>query len=112
LLDAAAVRNVPGWQAELRLRFNCDAPGPLRPGRTRLVERQHRGPLVVQRPFYPEGDPCHVYLVHPPGGVVGGDALRIDATVDPGAHALITTPAATKFYRCEERISTQTQELH
>jgi urease accessory protein len=81
-------------------------------GRTRLIERHHKGPLVVQRPFYPEGDPCHVYLVHPPGGVVGGDELRIDAVVDPGAHALITTPAATKFYRCEGRISAQTQELH
>jgi urease accessory protein len=53
-----------------------------------------------------------VYLVHPPGGVVGGDELRIDAIVDPGAHALITTPAATKFYRCDGRFSTQTQELH
>ena len=66
----------------------------------------------MQRPFYPEGDPCHVYLVHPPGGVVGGDELRIDVQVDPGAHALITTPAATKFYRCEARVSSQTQELH
>ena len=83
------------------------APG----GRTRLVERHHKGPLVVQRPFYPEGDPCHVYLVHPPGGVVGGDELRIDVQVDVGAHALITTPAATKFYRCDGRFSSQTQEL-
>jgi urease accessory protein len=49
--------------------------------------------------------------VHPPGGVVGGDELRIDVLVDPGAHALITTPAATKFYRCDGRISSQTQEL-
>lgn len=95
------------WQAELSLRFG------VRPvcTRTRLLERRHRGPLVIQRPFHPEGDPCHVYIVHPPGGVVGGDELRIDVQVDPGAHALITTPAATKFYRCAGRTSSQTQEL-
>jgi urease accessory protein len=115
-VDATAVRNTPGWQAELRLRFNGDTPhllakGAAPAGRTRLVERHHEGPLVVQRPFYPEGDPCHVYLVHPPGGVVGGDALRVDVQVDARAHALITTPAATKFYRCEGRHSSQTQEL-
>jgi len=119
-VDAAAVGNAPGWQASLRLRFNGDIPrflanGDAAPGnergRTRLIERRHNGPLIVQRPFYPEGDPCHVYLVHPPGGVVGGDELRIDVLVDAGAHALITTPAATKFYRCDGRYSSQTQEL-
>jgi urease accessory protein len=105
------------WHAELHLRFNGDTPHLLAKGaapasgRTRLVERRHKGPLIVQRPFYPEGDPCHVYVVHPPGGVVGGDELRIDVQVDAGAHALITTPAATKFYRCDGRVSTQTQEL-
>jgi urease accessory protein len=96
-----------GWQAELRLRFAAAPPLTA----TRLVERRHRGPLVVQRPFHPEGDPCHVYIVHPPGGVVGGDELRIDVCVGPGAHALITTPAATKFYRCDGRLSSQVQQL-
>ena len=116
--SAGAVRSSSGWQAHLHLRFNGDIPrfpengdAPRPVGRTRLVERRHHGPLVVQRPFHPEGDPCHVYLVHPPGGVVGGDALRIDVQVDPRAHALITTPAATKFYRCDGRVSSQTQEL-
>jgi urease accessory protein len=54
----------------------------------------------VQRPFFPEGPSvCHVYVLHPPGGIVGGDQLRIDARVERGAHALLTTPAATKAYR-------------
>jgi urease accessory protein len=37
--------------------------------------------------------------LHPPGGVVAGDQLRIEARVETGAHALLTTPAANKLYR-------------
>jgi urease accessory protein len=40
-----------------------------------------------------------VYLLHPPGGLVAGDELQIDAHVESGAHALLTTPAAGKLYR-------------
>jgi urease accessory protein len=81
------------WQARLELAFRRSG------GRTVLARRQHVGPLIVQRPFYPEGPVCHVYLVHPPGGIVGGDALSLEAEVESGAHALLTTPAATRFYR-------------
>ena len=57
----------PGWEAELALRF------VIRDGRTVLGERRHRGPLQVQRVFYPEGtDLCHLYVLHPPGGLVAG----------------------------------------
>jgi len=85
--------NASSWRAQLDLQF--DAIGR----RTVLARRQHQGPLVVQRPFYPEGGICHVYLVHPPGGIVGGDHLGLNVQATPGSHALITTPAATKFYR-------------
>jgi urease accessory protein len=113
MISSTSTSPCDGWQAELSLRFARGAgPGG---APTRLVERRHQGPLVVQRPFHPEGqgcgDPCHVYLVHPPGGVVGGDELRIDVRVDSRAHALITTPAATKFYRCEGHSSSQSVEL-
>jgi urease accessory protein len=68
--------------------------------RSVLAKREHRGPLRVLRPFYPEGDAvCHVYVLHPPGGLVGGDQLRVNALVLPDAHALLTTPAAGKLYR-------------
>lgn len=83
-----------GWAAELELWFDVSAP------RTRLARRRHFGPLVVQRPFYPERDgTCHVYLLHPPGGVAGGDSLRLTFHLAEGARVLLTTPAATKFYR-------------
>jgi urease accessory protein len=93
LHDATETPEQTPWHAELQLQFVARA------GRTVLASRKHVGPLVVQRPFYPEGDVCHVYIVHPPGGVVGGDHLHLDAKIEEGAHALITTPAATKFYR-------------
>ena len=81
-----------GWEAELKLGFVA------RGDKTVLATRNHKGPLTVQRSFYPEGGVCHVYLLHPPGGVVSGDRLTIEASADSGAHGLITTPAAGKFY--------------
>lgn len=94
LMAPAEARDVePGWQARLRLGFRC------RDGRTLLAERRRSGPLAVQRPFYPEGGACHVYVLHPPGGVVGGDDLGIDVALERGAQALLTTPGAGKFYR-------------
>jgi urease accessory protein len=84
----------PGWQAELDIAFASEK------GRTVLVRRRHRGPLVVQRPFYPEGpDACHLYVLHPPGGMVGGDDLAVNVAAKEGATALVTTPAAGKVYR-------------
>jgi len=79
-----------GWHAALELGFAAAS------GATRLARRKHRGPLVVQRPFLPEGPGvAHVYVLHPPGGLVGGDELTLDVEVDAGAHALVTTPAAS-----------------
>ncbi|ATG89584.1 urease accessory protein UreD [Methylomonas koyamae] len=65
----------------------------------------------MQRPFYPEGEVCHVYLLHPPGGVVAGDRLTINANVESEAQALITTPAAGKFYRSGGGEAQQTVNL-
>lgn len=80
--------------------------------RTVLGQCTHQGPLRVQRPFYPEGpDVSHVAILHPPGGVVGGDELRVDARIETGAHALLTTPAAGKFYRSAGPLAGQTQQL-
>jgi len=54
----------------------------------------------VQKAFYPEGSDCaHIYLLHPPAGIVSGDELRISVTIKPNAHLLFTTPGAGRFYR-------------
>jgi urease accessory protein len=46
-------------------------------------------------------------LVHPPSGLVGGDRIDIRLTVHPKAHALVTTPGATRFYRTEKGLAAQ-----
>ncbi len=95
-----------GWQAQLQLGFAQSA------GKTLLVKREHVGPLTVQRPFYPEGGVCHVYILHPPGGIVGGDDLTIGAKAATHTHALITTPAAGKFYRSSGVQAVQTVQIN
>ncbi len=94
-----------GWRADLRLRFAA------RGARTHLIERSHLGPLIVQRPFYPEEGVCHIYVVHPPGGVVGGDELSIRVNAEAGSNVLLTTPAAAKFYRSEGAVARQDQSI-
>lgn len=89
------------WRAELRLSFEHNEEKT-------LLRRSHSGPLMVQRPFYPEGAVCHAYVLHPPGGIVGGDSLRIDTNVANDASALVTTPGANKFYGSDGRLA----ELH
>lgn len=90
------VENI-GWQASLRLRFVREG------ARTLARERVHTGPLRLLKTHYPEGDGvAHAILVHPPAGIVSGDRLAISVDVASGAHAVITTPGAQKWYRAPD----------
>ncbi len=81
------------WHAQLHLNYQSE--------NNRTVARfEHRGPLRILQSLYPEGPAiCHNIVVHPPSGIVAGDVLDIDVQVAPQAHALITTPGATRFYK-------------
>ena len=89
------------WLARLDLDYTLEAE--------RSVARYlHQGPLRILQSLYPEGDMvCHNVLVHPPSGLVGGDNLDMHVTVGSGAHGLVTTPGATRFYRSEAGLATQ-----
>jgi urease accessory protein len=50
-------------------------------------------------------------LVHPPGGIVGGDALHLAISLAAEAHALVTTPGATRFYRSAGAEASQSLEV-
>jgi urease accessory protein len=83
------------WHAQLSLDYRME--------KGRCVARfEHDGPLRILQTLYPEGDAtCHNVLVHPPGGLVGGDTLDITIRARAGAHGLVTTPGASRFYRSE-----------
>jgi len=88
----SAAAPASAWRAQLRLQFRSDGR------KTVLAERASEGPLVVQKPLYPEGEEvCHAIVVHPPGGIAGADELSLEAKIE--GHALLTTPGATKWYR-------------
>ena len=93
-LPAPITLFTPSWHAELELgyaRFDDS---------TRPVQRRHKGPLRVQKHLYAEGpEVCQHIIVHPPGGIAGGDRLDISASVGTDAWAQITSPGAAKWYR-------------
>ncbi len=93
------------WNATLELDYTRQA------GKT-LAHFHHNGPLRILQSLYPEGDEiCHNVIVHPPGGLVGGDTLHLKFTAGVGAHGLVTTPGATRFYRSTGEPALQRTEL-
>ncbi|MEM7281396.1 MAG: urease accessory protein UreD [Pseudomonadota bacterium] len=83
-----------GWRASIDLTL-----AGTKTGKTVVSYAKHVGPLRIQRPFYPEGDTPHLYLLHPPGGFVAGDELTVNVNVRENAGVLVTTPGASKVYR-------------
>jgi urease accessory protein len=93
------------WHGHLSLRYRRD-------GDSTLAHDAHDGPLRVLKALYPEGDGiCHHVLVHPPGGIAGGDHLDIDVDVGANAHALITSAGAARFYRSDDKPAAQIARL-
>ena len=87
------------WNASLQLAYSLREESG---NRKTVAHFNHSGPLRILQSLYPEGDAiCHNVLVHPPGGLVGGDTLNLTIDVAPRAHGLLTTPGATRFYRSE-----------
>ncbi len=91
-----------GWASRLQLRY-------ARAGERTRAWHLHEGALRVLAALYPEGaGVCHHVLVHPPAGMAGGDSVRMEVELGAGAHALLTTPGATRFYRSLGAGATQT----
>ncbi len=93
------------WHASLAIDYALQA------GRT-VAHASHSGPLRILQSLYPERDSiCHNVIVHPPGGLVGGDVLEMRLRVAADAHGLVTTPGATRFYRSDGAAAIQRTQL-
>jgi urease accessory protein len=89
------------WHAQLDIDYK-------RTTECTVAHHKHNGPLRLLQSLYPEpGGICHSVLVHPPGGLVGGDTLAMNITAADQTHALITTPGATRFYRSAADLAAQ-----
>jgi len=94
------------WHAQLKLDYQFES-------QRSVARHQHNGPLRILQSLYPEGNTvCHNVLVHPPGGLVGGDRLDITVNVGSHAHGLVTTPGATRFYRSAGEPALQNTQIH
>jgi urease accessory protein len=93
------------WHAGLRLDYSNE-------GDRSVARFAHDGPLRILQSLYPEGEGiCHNVLVHPPGGLVGGDTLEVRVSGHSGSHGLVTTPGASRFYRSDGAIALQDVQL-
>jgi len=97
-----------GWKGFLSFTFVNNGK------RTVVKDKKHYGPLVLQRPYYQELDRPSVLVIHPPGGIAGGDNLELNVCLKEASKGLVSTPAATKFYRSNNRMAKQLQtiEMH
>lgn len=108
--DRSVSSGLARWLGQLRLTFACDATAT--EGRSYLAHREHLGPLVIQKTLFPEGPQvCHGVIIHPPGGVAGGDRLILTAVLEEGAKVLLTTPGAGKWYKANGRLAEQSLQF-
>ena len=89
------------WSAKLSLQLENVQ------GSTKLVHQKHFGPLRVQKQFSQDDGSCHIYVLHPPGGLVGGDSLTVQISVGADTQTLVTSPSAAKAYRCADNALSQ-----
>lgn len=86
--------STPHWHAQLTLRLEKSTH------KTVIRDLKHLGPVRVLRPYYPENDGAiQIYLLHPPGALVGGDLVEFLIEAGKDTEALLTTPSAGKFNR-------------
>lgn len=80
--------------------------------RTILSHARSSSPWHLFPPMYLDASGCaFTSLVNPSGGIVAGDHLSIHASLERGAHAVLSTPSANRVYRSSGDDARQTVDL-
>lgn len=97
--------SIGGAQGKLQLNICAPGAGQL----ARLAVQAQTPPLRVVRAFAAADGTAVAHLHNLSGGVLGGDSLRLEATIEPGARAQITSTGATRVYRHRAGLPDATQ---
>lgn len=108
-LTPSQLSKVGHWLGDLQLSMGLQNRPEHSGMKTIIANKRQLGPYTVQRPFYPEGEVCHLILLHPPGGLVEGDCLSLFVDCGKKTKTFITTPSAAKVYSCDQFDAQQTQ---
>lgn len=74
--------------------------------KTFIKKLKTKSPILVQKALYNDftnPDKAHIYLMSSAGGMLQGDILNIDIHAKENTNAFVTTQAATKIYKAENR---------
>jgi urease accessory protein len=94
-----------GRDGALRLRFER------RGARTIVAGCRYTLPLQTLAPVALDDPAAVVSILNPTGGLVGGDRLSIDVEATADAHAVLTTPSATRVYRTDGEDAVQSVKI-
>lgn len=110
---AAADRIMPDPSWEIGKHALMNVRVSLINGRSEMQPSSWRIPYQWQGAHYQDNDDQpFLLLINSGGGFVEGDSASFHATLDPGTRALITTTAASKYYKCPEgRVSRETVSI-
>lgn len=72
-------------------------------GRTVLAAQAFRAPFHISKPYWDaDARALLVQVVNPTAGILAGDRLRSEITVDSNAALLVTTPSASRVFRMSQ----------
>ncbi len=82
-------------------------------GRTVLAAQSFRAPYHLSKPYWDADTRTLIaQVVNPTAGILSGDQLASDISVDTGASLLVTTPSASRVFKMKTGTAVCRQQFH